>query len=594
MDRGPGPGGASRRQAIVKPKNTKQTTRRLLSYLKGSMGLFVLAMVLMVLSTGTSLVAGYMIRPLINDYIIPGDIPGLLWMLVGMAVVYVVGVVASFFQNRILISISQRTVRNMRDDLFQKMQRLPLRYFDTHSHGDIMSRFTNDMESISNSLGNALTQLASSFLTVVGLLALMISISPILTGITIVMIPILFVVVGQIMKRSRKYYAQRQESLGALNGFIEEMVEGQKVVKVFSREEKLKGEFDGLNEAQRVNATKAEIFSGIAMPIVQNMNLINYAFTAAIGGLLSIGRGLDIGGLAVFLNYSRQFAQPLNQISSQLNSMQSALAGAERVFEMMDEEPEAIADNPSPKEVQGDVRFEHVYFSYEEGKPVLKDINIDVKAGQKVALVGSTGAGKTTIINLLTRFYEVDSGRITMDGVDIRNMDLYSVRHELGLVLQDTHLFTGTVMENIRYGNLDANDDECMAAARLVHADSFISRLPQGYQTPLTADGMNLSEGQRQLLGIARTAVEDPPILILDEATSSIDTRTERLIQQGMDYLMAGRTSFVIAHRISTIVSADIICVIEDGEIIEKGSHEELVALGGRYAALYAGQFQLE
>jgi len=400
--------------------------------------------------------------------------------------------------------------------------------------------------------------------------------------------------VGKLMKQSRKYFAAQQASLGKLNGYIEEMIEGQKVVKVFSREDTLMEEFAHINEEHRQNATRAQIFSGIAMPIVQNLNLVNYAFTAAIGGLLAVGGMLDIGGLAVFLGYSRQFSQPLNQISSQLNSMQSALAGAERVFTMMDTPGEDIAPKAGEEPIHGDVAFHDVCFGYVKDKPVLKHIDLSVQKGQRVALVGSTGAGKTTIINLLTRFYEIDSGSITIDGRDIRDMSLYHLRQSLGLVLQDTHLFTGTVMENIRFGRLDATDEECMAAARLVRADAFIRRLPQGYQTMITGDGMNLSQGQRQLLGIARAAVKDPPILILDEATSSIDTRTERLIQQGMDVLMIGRTSFVIAHRISTIVGSDIICVIENGEIVESGSHEELLNLGGRYAALYSGQFELD
>ena len=574
----------------------KKVFSRLWKYLEKSKLTLLFIFLLVIVSTASNLLGSYLIRPIINNYILPGDIPGLLVALLGMLLVFLVGVGATYLQNTLMVKISQRTVYNMRTDLFAKMQTLPIRYFDTHAHGDLMSRLTNDMDNVSNSLNTAISQLFSSAITLVGTLALMVVISPLLTLITVVIMPLLMFLIGKITRKSRKYFGEQQRSLGEVNGYIEEIIGGQKVVKVFSREEKTKQTFASLNEDLRKNSTLAQIFSGIMMPLMQNINTINYAFTAVMGGVLSVANRLDIGGLGAFLQYCRQFSRPLNEIANQFNTLQSALAGAERMFDTMDELPEP-ADRPNAvalEEVRGEVVLDHVTFSYVPKKVILKDISLYAKPGQKIAFVGSTGAGKTTITNLLTRFYDIQQGHIYIDGVDIMDIKMESLRKSFGMVLQDTHLFTGTVMENIRYGNPSANDDECKVAARLASADAFIRHLPQGYDTMLTQDGANLSQGQRQLLNIARTAIADPPILILDEATSSIDTRTERLVEQGMDRIMEGRTTFVIAHRLSTVRNADCIMVIEQGEIIERGSHEDLLEQKGRYYQLYTGQFELE
>jgi len=481
----------------------------------------------------------------------------------------------------------------MRNDLFEKLQSLPLQFFDTNSHGELMSRFTNDVDLISESLNNSLTQIFTSVITLTGTFLLMLYISPLLTLVTLVMVPLMLFLASQVIKRSKNYFLAQQKAVGITNGYIEEIITGIKVVKVFGYEEKAETDFAKLNFDLRDKATKAQMFSGMMMPIMINMSTINYALTATIGGVLAVTRGLDIGGLASFLQYSRQFGRPINELSSQLNSLQAALAGAERVFEMMDQLPEpADAENAAVlSKVKGEVRFENVTFSYSPDKVILHDINLSVKPGHKIAFVGSTGAGKTTIINLLPRFYDIQSGKITIDGVDIKEIKRESLRQSLSIVLQDTHLFTGTVMENIRYGRLSATDDEVIHAAELANAHSFITRMPQGYQTVLDGDGSNLSQGQRQLLNIARATVAEAPILILDEATSSIDTRTEKLIEQGMDTLMKGKTTFVIAHRLSTVQNADEIIVLESGKIIERGNHNDLMGKKGKYYQLYTGQF---
>jgi ATP-binding cassette, subfamily B, multidrug efflux pump len=535
----------------------------------------------------------YLLRPIINKYIIPHNIPGLIKMIFLLLSIYIFGAIAAIFQNRLMITVAQKTISIIRVDLFNRIQSLPLQFFDTNTHGEIMSRFTNDVDNISDSLNTSVTQFLTSAITLSGIFVMMIYISPMLTLVTLIIVPLMLWVAAQIIKRSKTFFTSQQIALGTVNGFVEEMITGQKVVKVFGYEENAVKEFETVNYDLRDKATQAQLYSGVMMPLIQNLNTINFALTAAVGGLLAVLRGLDIGGLAAFLQYSRQFGRPVNEISSQYNSLQSALAGAERIFQILDEVPE-VADAPNAvvlKNVKGDIVFNDVMFGYDADKIILKHISLQAKAGQKIAFVGSTGAGKTTITNLLPRFYDIQSGQITIDGIDIKNIQRNSLRSSMAMVLQDTHLFTATVMENIRYGKLDATDKEVTDAAILSGADSFITRLPKGYQTILENDGGNLSQGQRQLLNIARATVAKPAILILDEATSSIDTRTEQIIQKGMDALMHGRTSLVIAHRLSTIHNADEIMVLENGEIIERGNHANLLKQKGRYYDLYTGQF---
>jgi ATP-binding cassette subfamily B protein len=582
-------------RTFAKPKDMKGTARRLWGYLKKRMGSLVVVFLLVIVSTGASLSASYFIRPLINNFIIPRKVAGLATMLAYLAAIYLAGVTATYLQNRMMIRVSQQTVRAMRTDLFDKIQSLPLRFFDTRITGELMSRFTNDMDSVSNTLNNAISHLFSSAITVTGTLVLMTLISPMLTLVTVVIMPLMIGVANWVIKRSRAHFTAQQRSLGAVNGYIEEIMEGQREVKFFNRENVSREQFETLVETHRKNATKAQLFSGMMMPLMANINTINYALSSAIGGALVVTGVLDVGGFGAFLQYARQFSRPVNEISNQFNVIQSALAGAERMFEIMDEVPET-PDAPDAVElldIRGDVRFDHVSFAYVPGKDVLKDVSFYAKPGQKIALVGSTGAGKTTVTNLITRFYDIDRGSITIDGIDIRKIKKDSLRGALGMVLQDTHLFSGTVLENIRYGRPDATDEECIEAAIVTSADEFIRHLPDGYRTVLENDGENLSQGQRQLLSIARAAVSDPRILILDEATSSIDTRTEMLIEKGMDRIMEGRTTFVIAHRLSTVRNANAILVIENGEIIERGDHDDLLLQKGRYYQLYTGQFEL-
>lgn len=576
-----------------KPKNARQVIWRLWSYLSRQKLLLLLIAVLLVINTGTTLTGSYLLRPIINKYVLAKDIPGFIHIILLLLGIYFCGAVAAIFQNRLMITVAQKTIANLRGDLFSRIQSLPLKFFDTHNHGELMSRFTNDMDNISDSLNTSLTQFFTSALTLTGIFCMMLYISPMLTLVTLFIVPLMLWVASKIIKKSKKYFTSQQVAIGRVNGFVEEMITGQKVVKVFCYEENIVEEFDTINNELCFTATKAQLYSGVMMPVIQNLNTINFALTAAVGGFLAVLRGLDLGGLAVFLQYSRQFGRPVNEISSQYNSLQAALAGAERIFQILDEIPE-MADEPGAlilSTVKGDIRFQNVVFGYDQDKPVLKNISLDAKAGQKIAFVGSTGAGKTTITNLLPRFYDIQSGLITIDGTDIMKIKRESLRKSLAIVLQDTHLFTATVMENIRYGRLEATDQEVAESARLAGADSFITRLPKGYQTLLENDGGNLSQGQRQLLNIARATIAKPAILILDEATSSIDTRTEQIIQMGMDQLMLGRTSLVIAHRLSTVRNADEIMVLEHGEIIERGTHEELLKSKGRYFDLYTGQF---
>jgi ATP-binding cassette subfamily B multidrug efflux pump len=617
-----------------RPKNTRKVIGRLLSYLKPRRLTLSLVVVLVLLSSGSSLAGNYFLKPLINDYILPGDFAGLARGLILLGGIYLVGVAASYGQSRLMINVAQRTGNTLRRELFIKMQGLPLSYFDAHTHGELMSRYTNDIDNIQMSFEQSLVQLISSAINFSGAIVLMIVLSPILIVVTLAFLGIMVLVMTKIGGRSRVHFQAQQRNLGHVNGYIEELVDGLKVVKVFGYERPAMAEFQKRNEDYRQAATHANFYAGVVFPVVGNLNNIAYAATALVGGVLVVWGRFDIGSLAAYLQYSRQMGMPVQQVSQQLNTLLAALASAERVFEVMDQAPEIdegtvelvgaavgadgalVADRTiahpsrwvwfSPQandldgsrdtytELKGDVRFHDVTFAYVPGKPVLHDISLYAKPGQKIAFVGSTGAGKTTVTNLINRFYEIEEGQITFDGIPITRIRKDSLRNSIGMVLQDTHLFTGTVMENIRYGRLEATDEECIRAAQQANAHSFIRRLPQGYQTEITADGANLSQGQRQLLAIARTAVADPPVLILDEATSSIDTRTERLIQEGLDTLMHGRTVFVIAHRLSTVRDANAIMVIEDGRIIERGDHNDLLAQRGRYYQLYTGQFELE
>lgn len=600
--RGPGRGAGRGMAPGGKPKNTKATLKRLFSYLKKDIWKLMLVFVCVIIASGTSLAGSYMLRPIINTYIAPengagrGNAEGLLGALAVMAVVYLCGVIANYLQHRVMIGISQGALNALRKDLFCKMQKLPVRFFDTNNHGDIMSRFTNDVDTIGEMMNNTIIQLISGSITLVGTFCLMLYTNVWLTIVTIVMIPLLMKSVQFIGNRSRKYYKEQQTALGTLNGFVEEMVTGQKVIKVFCHEDMAVEEFEYLNYDLRDKQIRAQFFGGIMGPVMSNLSQVGYALTAAIGGILCVVRGFDIGGLTVFVNYSRQFSRPINEISMQVNTIFSALAGAERVFDVMDREPESQDDADAvdfPGENSG-VVLEHVTFGYNPDKVILKDISLYAKPGQKIAFVGSTGAGKTTITNLLNRFYDIDAGSIKIGGIDIKKIKRDELRQNIAMVLQDTHLFTGTVRENIRYGRLDATDEEVIQAAKTASAHSFIMRLEHGYDTMLIGDGANLSQGQRQLLNIARAAISKAPILILDEATSSVDTRTERHIEHGMDRLMANRTTFVIAHRLSTVRNANAIMVLENGEIIERGDHDDLLKLKGRYYNLYTGLSELE
>ena len=601
-----GPGGPGPRD-FRKPKNAGRTISTLLGYVGKSKWLLGVVAVCLVLNVGCSIGGSYMLRPLINDCIIPGDYPRLARMLAVLAGIYVCAALLSYTYARIMVHVSQRTTHAIRQDLFAKMQRLPLSYFDTHTHGELMSRYTNDIETITEILNNGMISLISGGLTFIGVVAMMLYLSPALFLVSVFSMGLMMVVVMTVGRRSRRYFSAQQRDLGVINGYIEEMIEGQKVIKVFTHERAAKAGFDVRNEAYRRSAVNAQSFAGAMMPAMGNLSHINYALTCCAGALLSIAMGL--GSLVVYLQYTRQFSQPISQMSQQVNNLLAAIAGAERVFEVMETAPEIdegrvtlVRDGSgwawkkpdgALVPLRGDVRFQDVVFRYVPEKAVLQGISLYAKPGQKIAFVGSTGAGKTTITNLINRFYEIESGLITYDGIDVRDIRKESLRRSLGIVLQDTHLFTGTVADNIRYGRLDATDEEVRAAAKLANADTFISHLPNGYDTWLTDDGGSLSQGERQLLAIARAAVADPPVLILDEATSSIDTRTEKLIERGMDRLMAGRTVFVIAHRLSTVRNAKAIMVLEQGEIIERGDHQELIDQQGKYYQLYTGQAEL-
>ncbi len=589
--RGPRQGG--------KPKNVWPAVKRILGYLMKDKYKLMIAFLCVIIASVTSLIASYMLRPIINNFIETegayAKIGGFALALVTMGVVYFTGVAATYIQARLMIGISQDAIYRIRRDLFGKMQNLPIRFFDKNTYGELMSRYTNDVDTIGEMLNNTIIHLFQGIITIVGTLTLMLYTNLWLSLVTLVMLPVFFMVGGAISKRSRKYFSMQQASLGALNGYVEEIVTGQKVVKVFNRERETTEDFDLLNEDLKKKQIRAQFAGGVMGPLMGNLSQINYALTATVGGVLCLLNKFDIGGLTVFVNYSRQFSRPINELSMQVTSIFSALAGAERVFAVMDSEPEEDLEGKLIlNDAEGEVSLDNVTFGYDEGRAVLKNISLVAKKAQKIAFVGSTGAGKTTVTNLINRFYDVNEGSIKIDGIDIRDINKKSLRQNIAMVLQDTHLFTGSVMENIRYGRLDATDEEVIEAAKTASAHSFIMRLPDGYNTHLAGDGANLSQGQRQLINIARAAISKAPVLILDEATSSVDTRTERHINHGMERLMKSRTTFIIAHRLSTVRNADIILVLENGEIIERGNHEELLEKKGRYYQLYTGAVELE
>ncbi|MBQ3574120.1 MAG: ABC transporter ATP-binding protein, partial [Clostridia bacterium] len=594
--KGPQPGGKHAPKGMGgKPKNTKKILGRVFSYINEYKLRMAVVVLCMLLNTAATLVGGYMLRPIFN-HIAQRGIPAaerisyLLSMLIILFLAYMVAVIASFLQYRLMVTVSRSAIERIRRDLFAKLQKLPVRYFDSHSNGEIMSRFTNDVDNIGMMLDNSIISMISGAVNLVGTFCMMVYTNIWLTLITVAFIPVFFMTSMGIMKKSRKHYGAQQAALGAVNGYIEEMVSGQKVVKVFNHEETCVEEFGRLNDDLRGKQMKALFFGGIMGPVMGNISKVSYSLTAGIGGLLCVLNGFDVGGLAIFTNYASQFARPINELSQQVATVFSALAGAERVFQVIDEEPETPDDADAFDPVlEGHVILDNVTFGYVPEKTILKNISLYARPGQKIAFVGSTGAGKTTITNLLNRFYDIDSGRITIDGMDIMKIKRDTLRKNIAMVLQDTHLFTGTIMENIRYGRLDATDEEVIAAAKTASAHSFIKRLSDGYNTMIEGDGANLSQGQRQLLNIARAALSKAPILVLDEATSSVDTRTERMIEKGMDHIMENRTTFVIAHRLSTVRNANAIMVLEKGEIIERGDHDDLLRQKGRYYELCAG-----
>ncbi len=622
-----------------RPKDTKKTLKHLFSYLGLHKWSFVCVAVLVFISAGANIAGTYLLKPVINHFIMPGDMSGLIKAVTGMGIMYFCGATCTLLYNRLMVKTSQKVIQEIRNDLFAHTQKLPLSYFDAHTHGELMSRFTNDVDTIQEAMNNSFAMIIQSFIMLTGTIIMMMVLSIQLSLIVIVFLIIMFFFIRFNGKHSKKYFNRQQAELGKINGFVQEMAEGQKVEKVFNHEEIDFNNFCELNENLRKESTSALTFSGMMIPTIVSLSYLNYALSACVGGLLAIRGLIDLGSLSAYLVYVRQSAMPLNQFTQQVNFLLSALSGAERIFDMMDTEPEidngtvtlcnanksedgTLTESPvftgtfawkvpeitndstglahkgdvhySYVELKGDVRFNNVVFGYTPQKKVLNDISLYAKPGHKIAFVGSTGAGKTTIVNLINRFYEIQSGTITYDGIDITNIKKDDLRRSLSMVIQDTHLFTGTIADNIRYGRLDATDDDVRQAAIIANADSFIRRLPDGYNTMLYTDGSNLSQGQRQLLAIARAAVSHPPVLILDEATSSVDTRTERLIEKGMDAIMKDRTVFVIAHRLSTVRNSNAIMVLEKGKIIERGSHDELLSQKGRYYQLYTGQFELQ
>ncbi len=598
VQRGPG-GGPGSRFSGGKPQNTTQVIRRLAAYLGRERLLLAGTAVLILVNTVSSLASSYMLRPIINTYIAPshgfGSLSGLSRALMVMMALSLTSLLSNYAMTRMMLRVSQRVQKNIRGELFAKLQRLPVGFYDRNNNGEIMSRFVNDVDTVGEMLNNTIAQLLSGAITLVGTLCLMLYTNVPLTLLVVVFIPLTVLCIRAFTRRGRKYYGQQQAALGMLGGFIEESMSGQKVIKVFCHEDITMDEFDWLNGNLRAKQTRAQYVGGSMMPLMQGINNLNYVAAACAGVALCILRGFDIGGLTVFVNYARQFGRPINELSGQMNNVYSALAGAERVFEILDTqtEPDDPPDAVELTHCEGALALEHVTFGYDKGHPVLRDISFTAGRGQKIAFVGSTGAGKTTVANLIPRFYDIWDGAITIDGLDIRQITRDSLRRNITVVLQDTHLFGGSVRENIRYGRLDATDEEVEEAARVANAHTFILQLSDGYDTILDKDGTNLSQGQRQLLNIARAALSRAPILILDEATSSIDTRAERYIEQGLDRLAAQRTTLVIAHRLSTVRDADTILVLEQGEIIERGDHETLLRQGGRYFELYTGLAEL-
>ncbi len=625
----------SRRGGIAEIKDVKRTTKRLLSYFKKYKIAMVLVIVFIILSSLTGVASSIFIEKLIDDYITPlmgtvnPDFSGIVSLLTVMAGIFALGTISNYLYARIMVVVSQGILKQVRDEMFAKMQNLPVGYFDSHTHGEIMSRYTNDIDSLREMIADGIPEIISSLMTIVAVFCAMIYIDIFLTLIVVATLILMLQITKKVGGKSAKYFVKQQESLGKLNGFIEEMINGQKVIKVFCHEDISKADFDKLNEEWRENSTIANKTAISLMPIMGNISNIQYVVIAIVGGILALNgvNGLLIGEIVGFLNLSRSFNMPVSRVSQQINSIALALAGAERIFELMDEIPESNdgkvtlvnveyvdddiietdkhTENWAWKkqesdgsttyvELKGYVEFKNVTFGYKEDKIVLKNISLYAKPGQKIAFVGATGAGKTTITNLLNRFYEIQDGEIIYDGINIKDMNKDDLRRSLGIVLQDTNLFTGTIMENIRYGRLDATDEEVIEAAKLANADGFITRLPDGYNTVISGNGESLSQGQRQLLSIARAAVADPPVMILDEATSSIDTRTEAIVQDGMDKLMNGRTVFVIAHRLSTVRNSKAIIVLDHGQIIERGEHDYLIEQKGTYYQLYTGAFELE
>ncbi len=611
----------------VKPKNAKKALLQLLRYLGRHKASLLVIAVFVCISSASGIAGTYLLKTVVNDYIMPGDIPGLMKMIVIMGAIYGAGVLTCYFYNKLMVHISQKIVSEIRSDLFEHTQKLPLRYFDSHTHGDLMSHFTNDVDTISEALNNSFTLLIQSFITSVGTIVMLLILDLRLSLIVIVFSAFMLLYIRHNGKMSKAYFSAQQKNLGAINGYVEEMVAGQKVEKIFNHEEQDFMRFSELNEKLREASTKAFTYTAKTIPTIVALSYINYAVSACVGGLFALAGLTDIGTLASYLVYVRQSAMPMNQFTMQINFLMVALASAEKIFAMMEEEPEIDEGTITLKKVRrkddgtlqesdtytgafawriqqadgsfsyvplkGDVRFHDVVFGYTKEHTILDGINLYAKPGQKIAFVGSTGAGKTTIINLVNRFYEIEEGQITYDGIDIRDIKKSDLRRSISLIIQDTRLFTGTIADNIRYGRLQASEEDVVKAAKLANAHSFIQRLPGGYDTLLESDGANLSQGQRQLLAIARAAISQPPVLVMDEATSSIDTRTEKLIEKGMDTLMEDRTVFVIAHRLSTVRNSKAILVLEQGKVIERGDHEELLSQKGRYYQLYTGQFEL-